>query len=329
MYYSFWRPSSATSQYASIWQPTYSIELYHHGIKGQKWGVRRFQNYDGSRTAAGKARDDKRKWDHSDNPYQGLAVAGLMVAGGAGWTALTGDLRGAYIAAIGLAMVPQQIKTIGHGIAEKNRTKNLKTDEETGLKLKDPSKQWTPEEDMNAVNPEYSTGKYNVAARHNCVLCSLTFDLRRRGYDVTANRAETGWQTEDLEHWYPGFKTKDTSLYSKIPKDIKEYYDNLKHEPKSYADRSAYADKAVRDLSREKTGTRGVVLVRWAGGQGGHAMSYEVHKDGPHIYDAQVRKEYKTKEDLRTLLMNTDSMQVGRLDHLKPDPNTIREVTRH
>ena len=24
-------------------------QLYHHGIKGQKWGIRRFQNYDGSR----------------------------------------------------------------------------------------------------------------------------------------------------------------------------------------------------------------------------------------------------------------------------------------
>ena len=29
-------------------------ELYHHGIKGQKWGVRRFQNEDGSLTDAGK-----------------------------------------------------------------------------------------------------------------------------------------------------------------------------------------------------------------------------------------------------------------------------------
>ena len=30
--------------------------LYHHGIKGQKWGVRRFQNPDGTWTNAGKER---------------------------------------------------------------------------------------------------------------------------------------------------------------------------------------------------------------------------------------------------------------------------------
>lgn len=41
MYYSFWRPS-------------YSEELYHFGILGMKWGVRRFQKKDGSLTKAGK-----------------------------------------------------------------------------------------------------------------------------------------------------------------------------------------------------------------------------------------------------------------------------------
>lgn len=36
----------------------YATELYHHGIKGMKWGVRRFQNKDGSLTPAGKKRYD-------------------------------------------------------------------------------------------------------------------------------------------------------------------------------------------------------------------------------------------------------------------------------
>ena len=33
--------------------------LIHHGIKGQKWGVRRYENPDGSLTPAGKKRYDK------------------------------------------------------------------------------------------------------------------------------------------------------------------------------------------------------------------------------------------------------------------------------
>lgn len=33
--------------------------LYHHGIKGMHWGIRRFQNQDGSLTSAGQSRYDR------------------------------------------------------------------------------------------------------------------------------------------------------------------------------------------------------------------------------------------------------------------------------
>ena len=34
----------------------YNQELYHYGVKGMKWGVRRYQNKDGSLTSKGKKR---------------------------------------------------------------------------------------------------------------------------------------------------------------------------------------------------------------------------------------------------------------------------------
>lgn len=44
-------------------------ELYHWGIKGQKWGVRRFQNKDGSLTSAGRKRQKRNMSQDAKEAY--------------------------------------------------------------------------------------------------------------------------------------------------------------------------------------------------------------------------------------------------------------------
>ena len=48
------------------------MELYHHGILGQKWGIRRYQNPDGTLTPKGRARLEKKDAKWAKKNYQKL-----------------------------------------------------------------------------------------------------------------------------------------------------------------------------------------------------------------------------------------------------------------
>lgn len=87
-------------------------ELYHYGIKGQKWGVRRYQNEDGTYTDEGKAWRQKQqerinKYSHGTNNFRSakrevarragvrnLKIMGGSLAGGVATGATIGGILG-------------------------------------------------------------------------------------------------------------------------------------------------------------------------------------------------------------------------------------------
>lgn len=322
---SFWAPTN----YSYYWRPTYQPELYHHGIKGQKWGIRRFQNYPKGYRGKGRfagAVGEKEKeikyrnqWDHSETKtmmtVKRAAVAGIgtiMIAAGAASSVIDPMTLpyGAINVLGGAASIKSVVDSVRIGQKGKEfdeRTKDLKTDSKTGLKLKDPSKTWTVEEDLKEVNPTYGD-PVSQGGNHNCVLCTFSYDLRRRGYDVAANRAVTGWLEKDFNHWYPDLKMTKETRSTKRNKEANE----------------AYVSKIVSDLQSTGKNSRGIICTSWLEG-GGHAMAYEVKKGEVHVYDPQSGKEEK---NLTKLFLESKDYSYGRLDNIKPDPKTIKEVTR-
>ena len=88
--------------------------LSHHGIKGQKWGIRRYQNEDGSLTSEGKERKPS-KLEKSISRGQTLMDKGrtrfgavgrgvgrqILIAGATTVATLLPAIGGAYIAGLG------------------------------------------------------------------------------------------------------------------------------------------------------------------------------------------------------------------------------------
>jgi hypothetical protein len=329
----------------------YEYAIYHHGILGQRWGIRRFQNRDGSLTAAGRkryddsdgARSDTDKEDNSNKKFHltdkqkkaikiGIAVAGTALAA-----------YGAYRLIRATDATRSADFDIEKGILKKNKKRetlvNFKDDDGIDAsKLKD----------AFVTNGSFGPISKSAPGRsQNCTMCSATFDLRQRGYNVRAGKSLYAIHEDDMLSWYKGGKqayvdVSPTAIFKhgkkKYSDVVEEYQAGLRNaqnfaskDPAGYkrAQKKMY-EQIVKQIESHGPNARGEVTLHWDVG-GGHAVAWSTDKHGRAIFhDAQsgISGTMASSDFISQSFnhVNPFSKQsVIRLDNLEPDFKKMAE----
>jgi len=282
----------------------YGGSLCHYGIKGQSWGVRNGPPYpldqkthnkvvNGERTKKGSA-------DATNDEKTGIIPELIVIASFIGIKAYLNSPR-----------VQDRIKTKRQ---KEWNSKNEALSADLIGDIADVGEKYTAdhmprqiqgehsiEDDMAAVNPRYNNGVV-PGTSNNCGLCAFTYDLRRRGMDVTALSSETGNYADKIAE----------SLYNGAKVD--------RMNARNFTDLFAKAEEKYPE------GARGEIAVY--GPFYGHSMAWEIHNGKLEVIDAQ-RNVKVTPRELTELGFDSKAefTHFIRTDNLDVNPDGINLVS--
>lgn len=265
--------------------------LIHYGIKGQKWGERRWQYEDGSLTPEGRIHygvgeprlhrinqrhaPAKKFKEYDKNQYND-------------------DMDDGRIRKIA------QMKL--HNMTSKlsNDIHNFERDKESGLRVqKGQHDMW---DDMESANP--SRFKKVPGSMSNCVLSSIAYDLRRRGFDVSAKVSSSGYDDKDLMAVYKNPKAQRLEMPNPPrPMDNSDWVARKTND---------FVKRADEIMNSQPEGSRGMIGFDWWDSLGGHQAAYEIKNGNCIVVDAQTGNAYPLSHYARY----SQSMDFFRTDNL-------------
>lgn len=293
---------------------TYGGELFHHGRRGQRWGVRNGPPYplNQSKTKSYATKNAKRpknagksdvpkkarnkkidelvksgkvKFDNlPDYEVAGLTtftnkgqqyVSGLMNAHDFDWEEVTN-----YSDLGGFTSTASVIGS--HPNAHK-------MSDDDGWNVTHVKERCTNDIDMQACNPDFGT----PGTTQNCAKCSATMELRLRGYDISAGRQSYPSSVDAQSLWFKGAKRMHMD--------------------------SDVAEDTLRSFG---PGTSGTVSIQYPNGTGGHAMHWTHDKLGNFIIeDGQNGRVFGSLQDMMSEYKADFGAGVSafRLDNCEPD----------
>lgn len=252
-----------------MWKWNDGTELYHHGILGMHWGIRRYQNPDGTLTAAGRRRyteDDTRtktaesqqksKSGLSDKQKKalkiGAAVAITALAAYGGYRlAKSGKLDGLMDAG------KRRVTGILGDVSEKSTSASS-----SGLKMLD-----------HKESVEEAVSKANTTRNlKNCYNCVTATTLRMCGIDATAKSDTQMGKGRAFEDICKVFKVKEEEILHVTSPDVGRVQRNI--------------------LRKFKEGDVGAIGFTWSDrnlGEG-HTMNWTIRNGRVEFMDGQVGK---------------------------------------
>lgn len=278
--------------------------LAHYGIKGQTWGTRHGPPYPLDQkthdaVVKGKNKKPKANVSGSSSTETATAVAVFLSAfigvkvmnaidNKRGMEKATEDFH-RYAKARNNALSDKYMSDFAdvRDFSDDNPPKKIKG-------------KHSIEDDANATNPLYNDEKPETVT--NCTLCTTTYDLRRRGYDVTSKLCDTGMSA---------------------PKVLDDLYEGKRDKLKMSAFTTNWDKVAEKAVSHFPEGTRGHLSIRSQYANMGHSMAFEIQNGKLRIIDAQSADTNVNLKDKKWSMFTPGLTTFSRLDNLKVKTSNI------
>ena len=191
----------------------YPNELYHHGIKGQHWGVRNGPPYPLNKRLSNKIKSGKNETvRESSKTYRDKRSGKIKTTkSDKAGTTHYGSFWESRLSEVIDATDLDELVNVADILSSRDK-------DPSSVFFLDKKGRYLDEDDLAVVNQDiYKSDEKGL--RNNCVKCSNSLELRRRGYNVVAGRSAHGMLNSATQYYWDGavpYKERFGNIMSRI-----------------------------------------------------------------------------------------------------------------